>query len=524
MIDALLRRAIEGDDEKVFNHALMAALDAKIPVDAQRLVKGMVLLDNILLMFPVYCHCAGDLATAFLEAYKTGHLANEREATALLLAYAACQESEASATELKDILTEARVLARNVDGSSAAMIPLHALAELSQDPHLEKSLFITEAVKAASRSHWQVLKRQFIDKVETDPLALLPSKLDRVIHAGQGEFRKTNTAKRNDPCPCGSGKKYKKCCLGKDQSDGPLPPSTPEQAAERIARPKKLSVRDVRNMRAYELKQVTDLQLDESTRPEYIERLALFHLYDKAIECLKRDPMVRHLDMWFGLIDKACQHGDKAVFRQLIQIRESADPEFQRDDLELKGQILLFDGKKELLDIIEREALEVLNHPNDDYCYQEFARGLLTSDYRALGILVARGALSMERNGFSDSLLDCLFEARGVLDISPEDPIESVIENSLHRDNGPAAWDNPLNDKLDQARDEIRKKADECAVLRKKLQSSAAKLNALEQKKKKREADARPKGADARSVPAPPPAGNRTLRRIQGIAHEVRCR
>ncbi len=21
---------------------------------------------------------------------------------------------------------------------------------------------------------------------------------------------------RNDPCPCGSGKKYKKCCLGKE--------------------------------------------------------------------------------------------------------------------------------------------------------------------------------------------------------------------------------------------------------------------------------------------------------------------
>ena len=23
---------------------------------------------------------------------------------------------------------------------------------------------------------------------------------------------------RNEPCPCGSGKKYKKCCLEKDQS------------------------------------------------------------------------------------------------------------------------------------------------------------------------------------------------------------------------------------------------------------------------------------------------------------------
>jgi SEC-C motif-containing protein len=24
---------------------------------------------------------------------------------------------------------------------------------------------------------------------------------------------------RNDPCPCGSGKKYKKCCLAKDEQE-----------------------------------------------------------------------------------------------------------------------------------------------------------------------------------------------------------------------------------------------------------------------------------------------------------------
>lgn len=27
-------------------------------------------------------------------------------------------------------------------------------------------------------------------------------------------------AGRNDPCPCGSGKKYKQCCLKKDQEGG----------------------------------------------------------------------------------------------------------------------------------------------------------------------------------------------------------------------------------------------------------------------------------------------------------------
>ena len=29
---------------------------------------------------------------------------------------------------------------------------------------------------------------------------------------------------RNDPCPCGSGKKYKKCCLGKEDNPEYLDP------------------------------------------------------------------------------------------------------------------------------------------------------------------------------------------------------------------------------------------------------------------------------------------------------------
>jgi TolA-binding protein len=41
------------------------------------------------------------------------------------------------------------------------------------------------------------------------------------------------TAGRNDPCPCGSGKKYKKCCLAKDEAAAaavrpPPPPPAPK--------------------------------------------------------------------------------------------------------------------------------------------------------------------------------------------------------------------------------------------------------------------------------------------------------
>ena len=41
---------------------------------------------------------------------------------------------------------------------------------------------------------------------------------------------------RNDPCPCGSGKKYKKCCLGKTTSSHPnLSPSDPEGLKAELA-------------------------------------------------------------------------------------------------------------------------------------------------------------------------------------------------------------------------------------------------------------------------------------------------
>jgi len=40
----------------------------------------------------------------------------------------------------------------------------------------------------------------------------------------RGKFVKVRTEPkigRNEPCPCGSGKKYKKCCINKDRNTQP---------------------------------------------------------------------------------------------------------------------------------------------------------------------------------------------------------------------------------------------------------------------------------------------------------------
>ncbi len=43
--------------------------------------------------------------------------------------------------------------------------------------------------------------------------------------AGEPQRNPFKDVGRNDPCPCGSGKKFKKCCLGKEAVEGPwMPP------------------------------------------------------------------------------------------------------------------------------------------------------------------------------------------------------------------------------------------------------------------------------------------------------------
>lgn len=43
-------------------------------------------------------------------------------------------------------------------------------------------------------------------------------------------------AGRNDPCPCGSGKKYKKCCMGKDAEHARAADTSHESSDEHVGR------------------------------------------------------------------------------------------------------------------------------------------------------------------------------------------------------------------------------------------------------------------------------------------------
>lgn len=56
---------------------------------------------------------------------------------------------------------------------------------------------------------------EIFEKYEKPNMKPLPDK-PFVYKGGEQTVVKGEKVGRNDPCPCGSGKKYKKCCLGKD--------------------------------------------------------------------------------------------------------------------------------------------------------------------------------------------------------------------------------------------------------------------------------------------------------------------
>jgi uncharacterized protein YchJ len=57
----------------------------------------------------------------------------------------------------------------------------------------------------------------------TPPPSLAPNQWSRI----GGDLNPWRQVGRNDPCLCGSGKKFKKCCLGKPENERPIPAGAP---------------------------------------------------------------------------------------------------------------------------------------------------------------------------------------------------------------------------------------------------------------------------------------------------------
>ena len=109
-----------------------------------------------------------------------------------------------------DIVGEIYILLQNSGDLSEAADYLSGLG-LMKDTEKAKVLLMLTAAFSNSTRMWR-LKGYTPDELSANEDGA--KNMGKVIPFGHHEQK----AGRNDPCPCGSGKKYKKCCLKKDEA------------------------------------------------------------------------------------------------------------------------------------------------------------------------------------------------------------------------------------------------------------------------------------------------------------------
>jgi tetratricopeptide (TPR) repeat protein len=155
------------------------------------------------------------------------------------------------------------------------------------------------------------------------------------MHLGKrGEGEKivgASSVGRNDPCPCGSGKKYKKCCLSRDQGGGPKVVEPHEQPAGE----------DHDHVRAGALD--VPAGLTSAQAREYVERL----------------------DRWSNAARDALDEGRVEEAEKLADRLRTEYPD-QIDGYELCGMVRLQHGRwAEAAEGFEQAIAIALKHPDD---------------------------------------------------------------------------------------------------------------------------------------------------------------
>jgi hypothetical protein len=327
-----------------------------------------------------------------------------------------------------------RLAARSMTAESCALLATIAAS-------------IDDANVAQATKHIAAFAKDYAKQVASDEHAMTASVADVIaslpaeveVSVGGFTVRAAKQVGRNDPCPCGSGLKYKKCCADK-------PVATPSPIPG-------VSWDDFLGARAGEM---TSVHIDELAAKD-LARVDPTHLAEPAV---------------------------MASFQRWRMLREWSRAERALDELVRRGSELVVDARHQLVHELlgcrelSRARLHVAQLPaHDALCYQvELAiaddkdawatlesscdallRGIDGQDQRpagstaeqrgsidsmtdvdlaysllraapAVGIYVARACIGMTHIEEAELLLDAVEDARDELGLPPSDPAWSVLD------------------------------------------------------------------------------------------------
>jgi len=348
---------------------------------------------------------------------------------------------------------------------------LHYLSDLPVDPRI--SLMAIEALAMLEAGRLE--KGAYPVFIECDIKKVLPERAPpKVISTGGTIRRPVAKVGRNDPCHCGSGKKYKRCCLSEDEK-------LLEDASEYegITRSQLLenpgAVRDtqfIEQMRAYEIKKLDPKTLNARQLLAAYERAKVFGLLDLAfemfVECFNRTDHDLELDPghFVELMEQALNAGNMDVAARARKFIPADFDLVDWDDVNM--QFDLYQNPGVLASLEKRCATALDPDAEYDFLHDHDLLNLshiLRRKFPALSILFARAAVSQCPNRVLDNelLVDVVHECRVDLGLDPwDDPIDEMVsegeqeykKNRLELKN--AGIESGLRGELAEARDQAK--------------------------------------------------------------------
>ena len=422
-LDELLATAVEQSLDRAFTHLSLAALQQQRPVDARHLHGGAHLLTETDLVARLAGHCHGDVAGALVHTVREGRLSWEREGVALLLGAWWDREKGEGRTRTA-LVRQARLLCRQYLSLSGELLVV-ATAQLLEDDELSE--LVSRLRAFAFEGEARTMGASLLDLATQPVLEGLPERAASRSSGWRPLRRAVPRIGRNEPCPCGSGKKYKRCCLPRDHQR--LLDSSDIEGVTRSELRRNLEAHltwdRLEELRAHELARLDPRRIDPGLHVAVVRKLILFNEFQAVHRFFQTDGLAASLqDHLLDAVDAALRHHRTDDAQALLELVDAPVDEMW---MSLRMVVLMhgLEASPVLADM-ERRASAVLD---DDAV--EFACDLVDSRWPHLGIFVARGVLPVATPVDRQTLLRAIGEARDRLDLPAIDPVEDALEARL---------------------------------------------------------------------------------------------
>jgi hypothetical protein len=434
-LDAALDLLIRTRDKLPFSNLLLATLAAGRAVDARH-VEGtvpMVGCNSVLMGWRFF---RGDFPGAVFRVVRNRRTRPEWSAI-LLYCLLRWWDEHGEGPLPPGFVSGARRLARTSRTLWADIDPVDLSAFCTvmgavDDPGtrelLERGRFPVEEI-------YEIARKETLARVlDGHPvISLVPETLkkERVL-SGFTVKRAVEKRNRNELCHCGSGKKYKRCCAGRDSErllDSSRVAGVTQEELRNEPEPH-LTAERIETMPLWDLFRLNIAKLDPALFPAVVGTLAAKGEVDRAEEVIREindpDPG-RELSLEIANVATACTLADRG---DLVRAILTGQP-WLRERGFLSHLLAAEEDKGRLFDLLENSARAVLEGTAGDVPEEGFALGLLWSRKApALSLMIARAVIANPSIAphRRRSILDA---ARLVLDWerwNPADVIEEVNE------------------------------------------------------------------------------------------------